>query len=190
MEITNTVSVTQRSRWRQWLARHHRTEKDIWLVFYRKHTGKTSISYNDAVEEALCYGWIDSTVKGIDDTKYAQRFSPRKKSSSLSQMNIERMQTLIRQKKMTKYGLEALGDKVSLLSRKGFTVPGDILKAIRANPDAWNHFQALPEKYKRIRIAYIESRRRHGEEFFRRSLNNFIARTAKNRRIGFVREMR
>jgi len=88
MNTENTLYVSERKDWRAWLAKHHKTDKQIWLVYYRKETGKPRISYNDAVEEALCFGWIDSTVHKLDDERFAQRFSPRKKTSSLSQSNI------------------------------------------------------------------------------------------------------
>ncbi len=91
MDIGETLYVTDRGEWRSWLAEHHGSEMEIWLIYYKKGSGKPRISYNDAVEEALCYGWIDSIVKTIDDEKYAQRFSVRKKTSELSQMNRERI---------------------------------------------------------------------------------------------------
>src|SRR4030043_1595586 len=108
MEIGKTLYVKDRRSWRTWLARNHDKEKEIWLIYYRKETGKPRIPYNDAVEEALCYGWIDSTVKNIDTERFAQRFSPRKKSSSLSQANKERIIRLIATKKMTPAGLAAV----------------------------------------------------------------------------------
>jgi uncharacterized protein YdeI (YjbR/CyaY-like superfamily) len=96
MKLGKTLSLTERAAWRRWLAKHHSTEKEIWLVYYRKQSGKQRISYNDAVEEALCYGWIDSNLKGIDEERFAQRFSPRKRASGLSQMNKERVRQLLR----------------------------------------------------------------------------------------------
>jgi uncharacterized protein YdeI (YjbR/CyaY-like superfamily) len=108
MNTENTLYVSERKDWRAWLAKHHKTDSEIWLVYYRKETGKPRISYNDAVEEALCYGWIDNTVHKLDDERFAQRFSPRKKTSSLSQSNLERIRKLIRQKKMTADGLAAI----------------------------------------------------------------------------------
>ena len=101
MELGKTLYVTDRKKWRSWLAKNHNKEKDIWLIYYRKSSGKKRIPYNDAVEEALCYGWIDSIQKRIDEEKFAQRFSPRKPNSVLSQMNKERIHKLIEQKKMT-----------------------------------------------------------------------------------------
>ncbi|MEW5941028.1 MAG: hypothetical protein AB1750_15280, partial [Chloroflexota bacterium] len=78
MNITQTLYVTKRKNWRDWLRKHYKTEKEIWLIYPKKETGKSRIAYNDAVEEALCFGWIDSLVKKLDDDHTVQRFSPRK----------------------------------------------------------------------------------------------------------------
>lgn len=181
------LHVTTRQAWRSWLAKHHKTETEIWLVYYRKQTGKGRISYDNAVEEALCYGWIDSTVKALDSERFAQKFSPRKKTSSLSQMNKERIRILISAKKMTRAGLDAIAhvfDPKRDLNEE-FTIPPDILEPLKANEQAWRNFESFPETYQRIRIAFIESRKRHGEEMFRKSLKHFIEMTAKNKRFGF-----
>ena len=92
MEIGTTLYVTKRADWRTWLSKHHNTARDIWLIFYKKSSGKPRISYDDAVLEALAYGWIDSIVKRVDEDSFVQRFSPRKPTSVLSQMNKERIQ--------------------------------------------------------------------------------------------------
>jgi len=110
MNVGKTLYVDSRSKWRKWLEKFHDKEKEIWLVFYRKNSGKPRISYNDAVEEALCFGWIDSIEKGIDDEKFAQRFTPRKPKSNLSDSNKERVKRLIKEGKMTKSGLAVLGN--------------------------------------------------------------------------------
>ena len=104
MEIGETLYVSDREQWRAWLAEYHDKEQEIWLIYYKKGSGKARIPYNDAVEEALCYGWIDSIVKGIDDKKYTQRFTPRKPKSNLSAMNRERVHRLLEQGKMTDAG--------------------------------------------------------------------------------------
>ena len=165
MNIGNILDVTDSKDWRAWLAKHHKTETEIWLVYYRKETGKPRISYNDAVKEALCYGWIDSIVRSLDKERFAQRFSVRKKTSGLSQMNKERIRTLIRQKKMTKAGLAAVAPIFDPEKEKveEFVIPPDILIPLKENEQAWKIFQKLPDSYKRIRIAFIESRRRHGK---------------------------
>ena len=85
MEITQTLYVTNRDDWRNWLKEHYRSEQEIWLIYYRKDAGKLRIPYNDAVEEALCFGWIDSIMKNLDHERFVQRFSPRKRKSDYSQ---------------------------------------------------------------------------------------------------------
>ena len=192
MEIGKTLYVSDRKSWRAWLAKHHGDEKEIWLIYYYKNTGKPRIAYNNAVEEALCYGWIDSIVKAIDKERFAQRFSARKKNSVLSQMNKERVRSLIARRKMTKEGLSAIARAFDPEKDKAedFVIPLDISKALRENKQAWKNFQQFPASYRRIRIAYIDDRRRHGREQFQRSLGHFIDMTAKNKRFGFVKEMK
>ena len=102
MKISKTLHVANRKDWRAWLTRHYQTEKDIWLVYYKKWTDKPRIEYNDAVEEALCFGWIDSLVKTLDEERTVQRFSPRKPKAKYSQANIERLRTLVAKKKVVK----------------------------------------------------------------------------------------
>jgi uncharacterized protein YdeI (YjbR/CyaY-like superfamily) len=192
VKLGKTLHVTTRKDWRAWLARHHNTETEIWLVYYRKETGKPRITYNDAVEEALRYGWIDSIIRTLDKERFAQRFSKRRNASGLSQMNKERVRALITQKKMTRAGLAAIAHAFDPAKDEAadFVIPPDILKPLKENEQAWESFQKLPESYKRIRIAFIETRRRHGKKQFERSLRHFIDMTAKGKRFGFVREMR
>jgi uncharacterized protein YdeI (YjbR/CyaY-like superfamily) len=190
MNIGKTLYVTTRAKWRAWLTKHHDTAKEIWLIYYRKESGKPRISYDDAVLEALAYGWIDSTLKRMDDERFAQRYSPRRSTSVLSQMNKERIRELIKEGKMTAAGLAAISHVYDPKTDKedAFTIPSGIMKAIKANPDAWKYFEKMPETYKRIRVAYIEGRKRHSTGSYLSSLANFVKATAKNKRIGFVRE--
>jgi uncharacterized protein YdeI (YjbR/CyaY-like superfamily) len=189
MEITKTLYLTNRKDWRKWLAKNHKTEKDIWLIYYRKETGKPRIPYDDAVLEALCYGWIDSIVKKIDKEIFVQRFSPRRSNSILSQLNKERIRELIKEKKMTKYGLEAISHVFDPKTDNpnNFVIPPKIMKALKANKDAWKYFQKMPPSYQRIRIAYIDNYSKY-EDIYKKKLDYFIKMTAQNKRIGFVRE--
>src|SRR5215211_8852933 len=136
MKVTKTLHVTNRKDWRKWLREHYKTEKEIWLVYYKKATGKPRIEYNDAVEEALCFGWIDSIVKSLDKERSAQRFSPRKLKSKYSPANKERLRKLLKQRKVIKEVRETLGD----IAGETFEVPKDILKEIQADEEAWKHF--------------------------------------------------
>ena len=180
MEITKTLHVTNPKDWRKWLREHYKTEKEIWLVYDKTETGKPRILYNDAVEEALCFGWIDSTLKTLDETRMAQRFSPRNPKSKYSPANKERLRALLKQHKVIKEVREALGD----LSEEKFEMPEDILKAIQANKEAWKNFQKFSEAYKRIRIGFIDGARKRPEEFKKR-LRYFIKMTEKNKQYGF-----
>ena len=193
MDITETLYITNRKQWRAWLAKHHKIKKEIWLVYYRKDSGKPRIPYNDAVEEALCYGWIDSTQKKVDDESTAQRFSPRRKGSPVSPMNKERIRRLIASKKMTKAGMESIGHeltddlkKISASKQlKAFQLPDDILERLKQDQFVWNNYQKFPESYKRIRIGWIDGARNRPEEFEKR-LRYFLKMTREGKRYGMV----
>ncbi len=187
MEIGKTLYVTNRKAFRAWLKQNHKTEKDIWLIYYKQHTGKPRIPYNDAVEEALCFGWIDSIVKKIDDEMFTQRYSPRKKNSQLSDLNKERIRRLIKQKKMTSAGLKAIEHafKISVEGEK-LKIPQDILKELKQDKKIWKNFLLFPESYKRIRIGWIDSARSRPDVFQTR-LNYFLKMTKKNKMYGMVK---
>ncbi len=180
MEISKTLHVTKRKDWRAWLKKHYKTEKEIWLVYPKKATGKPRIQYNDAVEEALCFGWIDSTAKKLDAEHTAQRFSPRRPKAKYSQANIERLRTLVSKKKVIKEVADTLKETLD----KKFVIPADILKAIKANQGAWKNFQKFSAPYKRIRVAFIDGARNRPAEFKKR-LRYFIEMTKKNKMFGF-----
>ena len=180
MDITQTLYVTSRKDWRNWLKKNYKAEKEIWLVYPKKTTGKPRIEYNNAVEEALCFGWIDSINKRLDDDHTAQRFSPRKPKAKYSQANIERLRYLVEKKKVIKEVAETLGD----ILNEEFVIPPDILKAIKVNKNAWKNFQAFSDSYIRIRVAFIEGARSRPKEFKKR-LRHFIEMTEQNKTFGF-----
>jgi uncharacterized protein YdeI (YjbR/CyaY-like superfamily) len=180
LEETELLYAADRSEWRGWLMKHYKSEEEVWLVFYKKHTGKQRISYNDAVEEALCFGWIDSTVRKIDEDRFAQRFSVRNPKTPYSQSNKERLRELVRQGKVADEVLATLGDMVE----EPFEVPPDILEAIKANKAAWENFRKFSQPYIRIRTAFIEGARSRPREFGKR-LKYFIEMTEKNKQFGF-----
>lgn len=108
MEIGETLLASSRQEWREWLSEHHRDSKEIWLIYYKKTSGKTGISYEESVEEALCFGWIDGQFRGIDQDAYAGRFTPRRPKSPWSDSNRERVTRLSREGRMTEAGLAVL----------------------------------------------------------------------------------
>lgn len=186
MNLGKTIYVTNRRQWRSWLAKNHKTAKEIWLVYYKKQSLKPRIPYNNAVEEALCFGWIDSTVKTIDEDRFAQRFTPRRNNSLFSEMNKERIRRLIRQKKMTPAGLDTLKHTINSIKNAKFTISSDILKALKKNKNTWKYFEKFPLSYRRIRIGWIESARSR-PHIFQQRLKYFLKMTARNKMFGMVR---
>ncbi len=177
MEITTTYKAVNRATWRSWLDQYHEITKEIWLLFDDLPECPT-ISYLDAVEEAICFGWIDSIQKRFSTHEKAQRFTPRKKRSNWTELNKERARRLIRLGMMTEAGFATLPD----LSTE-FEVANDIVEVLKAEPDAWSNFLAFPDLYCRVRIGYIEEMRKNQSEFERR-LQNFVRKTTYNQMFG------
>jgi uncharacterized protein YdeI (YjbR/CyaY-like superfamily) len=180
MEIGKKLYVTTRESWRDWLQAHYRSEPEIWLVGYRKAEGLPNLPYNTAVEEALCFGWIDSIRKNLDEARYAQRFSPRKPGTPYSQTNKERLKKLLAQDKVSPDVLRTI-DRAAV---EAFEFPPDILSALQANPKAWENFKRYTGSYQRIRVAYIEARHSQPEEFEKR-LQHFIRMCEQDKQFGY-----
>ena len=168
-----------RSEWRSWLSENFRTSEDVWFVFPTKDSDEMGVSYNDAVEEALCFGWIDSTTKRLDDTHQIRHFTPRRKGSTYSRPNIERLIQMDSEGKIH----PDIRPSVLPLIEAEYVFPQDILAEIKEDPEAWENYQNFTDSYKRIRVAYIDAARKRPEEF-RKRLDNFISMTRKNRIIG------
>lgn len=188
MNVGTALYVTNRRQWRSWLSKNHTTASEIWLIYYRKETGKSRISYNDAVEEALCYGWIDSIAKPRDKQSWYQRFSPRKPKSVLSELNKERIRRLIKAKKMTRDGLDRIKQHLTkgTSAPKKFILPKDILAVLKSDPAVWKNFQKFPAAYKSIRVGWIDASRNR-PAVFKQRLKYFIKMTALNKRFGTIR---
>lgn len=187
---TNLFYAPSRKEWRKWLQKHHATTKEIYLVYYKKGSGKPRVPYSDAVEEALCFGWIDSTVKPLDEEKYAQRFSPRRKNSFWSEPNRERVRMLVKQGLMTPAGLAAFPHHEDTAShekkaKEKLVIPKDIEKALKKDPETWKHFQSFDKTYQRIRVGWVDIGRRDPKVFTTR-LNYFLKMTKKGKRYGMM----
>ena len=172
------IHCQDRQQWREWLSAHFESVTEIWLVFPTKASGEESVSYNDAVEEALCFGWIDSTAGTLDSLHQLRRFTPRKKGSPYSRPNIERLIWLDSQGMLH----PGIRESVEGIIRAPYLFPEDILDALRQDETVWKHYSSFPEPYKRIRVAYIDAARKRPEEFQRR-LAHFIRNTRMNKRI-------
>ena len=180
MEITNLFYTPNRSDWRAWLQQHYQSQKEIWLVSYSKASSRPNLPYNDAVEEALCFGWIDSINKKLDSERRAQRFSPRLAKSGYSQPNIERLRWLAERGLVMPEILAGLGDVLSA----DYIFPPDILDALQSDPRAWEHFQRFSGPYQRIRVAFVDGARKRPDEFQKR-LGHLLAMTQKGKQFGY-----
>lgn len=178
MEELKTFYTSERAVWRAWLLENFEKETEVWFVFPMKESGEPSLLYNDAVEEALCFGWIDSTIKPIGPMHRAQRFTPRRKGSGYSRPNIERL-TWLEGQGMLHPSVRA---EVLELIKAPYIFPEDILAAIRENSVVWQNYRAFTPSYQRIRVAYIDAARKRPAEFQKR-LQSFLKKTRENKLI-------
>ena len=182
MEIRKTLYVTSREEWRSWLTKHYQSETEVWLIYYKKHTGRPRISYDHAVEEALCFGWVDSIVKRMDDEKFAQKFTPRRDSTKWSALNKRRLRKLIREGRMIEAGLAKidlamLSEEAQAQQSKGdlgdLDIPRFVKKALMANAKAWENFRSLTPSRRRAYIHLIMDAKK--EETRERRLREAVA---------------
>ena len=175
MNIVNLLDVKSRQELRQWLIQNHRTETECWVVVKRgRPKDDGTFWYIDAVEEAMCFGWIDSTTKKIDEHTTAQKLCPRKNKSNWSELNKERCRRMERLGCMTDAGRAVLPD----MSEKGFVIDKDILNALQKDPVVWNNFCRFPDLYKRVRIDTIQIKKRQ-PGLYKSRLDKFIENTRK-----------
>jgi uncharacterized protein YdeI (YjbR/CyaY-like superfamily) len=180
MPDLKTLYVSKRADWRAWLEKNFDREKEIWLVYPKKSSGRPCILYNDAVEEALCFGWIDSQYRPLDEYARLHRYSPRRPGSKFSQQNRERLAWLLEHGMLHPSVVESAREVLS----EPFVFPQDIIEAIKADKKAWEYYQTCSDAYKRIRVAWIEAGRKR-PEVFRQRLEHFLRKTRERRRIGY-----
>jgi uncharacterized protein YdeI (YjbR/CyaY-like superfamily) len=181
----NTVYCKTRAEWRTWLEKHGADESEIWLIYYKKDSGKPRVEYEDAVQEALCFGWIDGMEKGLDEQRFMQRFTPRKPNSKWSDSNIARMKKLIAGGQMTAAGLAVFqGYEVRKVEAKPTELPKELEAKFRLAKEAWKNFQNFPPYYRRMAIGWVASAKK--EETQLKRLQQLIETSAKNERIRYV----
>jgi len=158
-----TTHPKTRKAWRRWLEKNHAKSPGIWLIYYKKSTGKAKLIYNDAVEEALCFGWIDSTMRPLDTERFMQRFTPRKPKSVWSGLNKKRIKKIMAEGLMTKAGLEKIetakkdGSWESFDHVEAMQVPEDFEKALSKNKKAKINFENFPQFAKKQLLYRINS---------------------------------
>lgn len=154
----NELYFKNREEWHNWLSKNYLKEDSVWIIFYKKGTNKPTVTYEEAVMEALAHGWIDSTVNKIDDEKYKQRYTKRRKGSVWSETNLKRVQQLIKENRMTKEGLEAAKDvlagkvKVEKGSFPDATMPIEFERELKKDKSAWDNFNKFAPSTKKLFI--------------------------------------
>ena len=172
---------------RRWLEKNHNKASELWVGFYRKGCGKTGATYQDVLDQALCFGWIDGVRKKIDDESYTNRFSPRRPRSIWSLVNIRRVGELKKHGLMAEPGLEAF--KARDLRRSGMysfenrpkVLPPDLARTFKSNTAAWTFWEAQPPGYRRMMTWFVLSAVKH--ETRRNRLDRLVAECARNRRV-------
>jgi uncharacterized protein YdeI (YjbR/CyaY-like superfamily) len=161
-----TFCPNSREEWRKWLETNHLTSSGVWLIYYKVKSGKPSVRYSEAVKEALCFGWIDSKVKSLDEERYMQIFTPRKPKSVWSKLNKQYIEELIEQGLIAKAGLDKIamakqnGSWNSLDAIEALIIPSDLNQALEANKTAKDYFEALSNSSKKNILFWIESAKR------------------------------
>jgi uncharacterized protein YdeI (YjbR/CyaY-like superfamily) len=178
-----TLEVRSRRQWRAWLKKHHRSSPGVWLVFYKTHTGVKSIPYEDMVRETLCFGWIDSLIKRLDDDRYALKVTPRKPTSKWSDLNRVRWRELKAARLLAPAGLAAAPTENTYAPKPSIPdMPSYITRALKANPKAWRFFQALAPSYRRHFVVWIHIAKRPETRAAR--IRQSIALLASGKKLG------
>jgi uncharacterized protein YdeI (YjbR/CyaY-like superfamily) len=174
--------------WRGWLEEHHATASEVWIGYWKKHTGKATLVWSDAVDEALCFGWIDGQIRRIDDERHAQRFTPRKPGSNWSKVNVEKVARLTEEGRMRPAGRAAFEarreDRTGIYSFEVENDPAEVARveaALRADPEAWAFLATQAPSYRRVAIHRILSAKREATR--EKRLAELIADSRAGRKI-------
>ena len=195
MELKNDIQTfyaKDAKVWRSWLQKNHGEEKCVWLIIYKKESGQPSVYYNEAVDEALCFGWIDSKPNKRDEESYYQFFAKRSPKSNWSKVNKAKVEKLIKEKRMAKAGLEAIetakqnGTWNTLDDVDNSILPDDLTKAFLKNTTAKKYFDAFPKSSKKIILEWIQNAKR--EETRLKRIEETILLAAKNIRANHYRQ--
>ena len=189
MNIDKALYFKDSQEWRKWLEENGDSTEEVWLVHYKKHSNKVSVSHNDAVAEALCFGWIDGKLKSIDDERFILRYSPRKANSVWSKINKDKAELLVAQGKMTAAGLA----RIEEAKRNGYwhaaytnkirdEIPPDLKKALMENSKAWNNFESFANSYQNMYVGWVSSAKT--DETRKKRIMEVVKRSALNKKAG------
>lgn len=179
-----TLEARTLEQWRKWLAEHHDCESEVWLVFHKRHTGRPSISYEDAVDQALCFGWVDSLIKRLDEERYARKFTPRKPDSRWSDSNRKRYARLKANGHLMPAGVTRAPTNRTYDAHGPLPkiVPHYIRKALKECPSASDCFESLPPSHRRRYIGWIDCAKQGATKT--RRLQEAIRLLAKGEKLG------
>lgn len=185
-----SIYAANRKEWHEWLLKHHDSENEVWLIYYKRHTCKPRVEYNDAVEEALCFGWIDSIIKRIDENSYCQKFTPRRRGSKWSESNVKRAKHLIETGAMTEAGMKSYNDLLanpSLMPKPAtpkemIELPADLVKGLKGKGMAYNIFMGFSPSYRANTIGWINAAKR--PETRQRRIREVVELTSRGKKTG------
>ena len=186
MEITNPKHFKNRNEFRKWLEKNHDKQKELWILFYKVHTKKKSLRYSEAVEESLCFGWIDGILKRIDDEKHAQRYTPRNPKSIWSKVNKERAERMIEAGQMTDAGLVKIREakksgwweNAYTTTRRDYEMSPEMKKVLMSDTEAWKNFQNLGRSYQNTYVFFVNYAKH--EETKKKRIQIVLERAKKN----------
>jgi uncharacterized protein YdeI (YjbR/CyaY-like superfamily) len=189
MSLEEALLFNDRNQWRKWLENHHKTKKEVWLLHYKKQSKKSSLNHIDAVEEALCFGWIDSKLQKIDDERFILKYTSRKPNSLWSKINKEKAEAMISSGKMTQAGMEKIEEaKRNGLWNNAYTnktkerIPSDLKQALFADSKAWGNFQNLANSYRNQYVGWIKGAKTY--ETRKRRISQVVKRSRINKKPG------
>ena len=174
-----------RASWRAWLEANRESTRELWMVFYKKHTGRKTISYDAAVEEALCVGWIDSLIKRLDEDRYARKFTPRTNTRKWSELNLKRVAKLKAEGRMTPTGLARLDPDVKPLTptaKRPLEIPPFFQEALDANEAARAFYQELAPSYRRQFLGWVSEAKREATR--QKRLSEAMSMMAQGKKLG------
>jgi uncharacterized protein YdeI (YjbR/CyaY-like superfamily) len=189
MNIDKALRLKDSQEWRKWLEHNHDKETEAWLVMYKKRSKETGLQYDEALEEALCFGWIDGKLKSIDEERFILRYSPRKANSVWSKINRDKAELLIARGRMTIAGLAKIEEaKQNGLWDAAYTnkirdeIPSDLKKSLMENSKAWNNFESFANSYRNMYIGWVTNAKT--EETRKRRIAEVAKRSALNKKPG------
>lgn len=189
-EELKTVCPVNQQQWRAWLREHHDTEKSVWLIYYRKRANRPTITWSEAVDEALCFGWIDSTIKPLDEDRFMQFFSRRKPNSVWSKINKENVQRLMAEGRMTQAGFASIetakqnGSWTILDDAEALIIPPDLEQEFQEKPNARSYFSSLSRSDKRNLLQWIVLAKR--PETRQKRITELVELADQNRKPQFM----